>query len=133
MAIHVEEDDFSNINIFDSEAFNIVKHSTVITMTKADMEHDKKRQSEKNTVYIISDYSTDADGIQHPGVKFGDGSAYIIDLPYASGYSTDIINRLKEHASDQTIHITQAEREFWNQKVNVEDTVQKENLIFTRK
>ena len=61
-------------------------------------------------IYIYSDYKQDGEGNNIPGIKVGDGNAYLIDLPF----STKLID---EHIADAVIHITSAERDFWNNKV----------------
>ena len=77
--------------------------------------------AKRNTLYVYTDH-TIVDGKPAPGVKIGDGTSYLIDMPF-SDYT------MVEHMQDTTIHITQEEREKWNNKVSVfEDS---ENLIFT--
>lgn len=69
--------------------------------------------------------------INVPGIKIGDGNAYVVDLPFAGDdASYQILHELMEHTGNQVIHITQQEREFWNNKLNV--TVQNGNLILNR-
>ena len=67
-------------------------------------------QSQANTLYIYTDYQT-VNSQNVAGIKVGDGNAYLIDIPF-----TDTI--AMNHISDTTRHITQAEREFWNNKVS---------------
>ena len=69
-------------------------------------------------LYIYSDRETivrDNKTIKVAGIKIGDGSAYVVDLPF--------------------ITVTQAERDFWNNKVRcyIDDITltEAENLIFT--
>ena len=78
--------------------------------------------SERNTVYVYVDYQT-VDGYNVAGIKVGDGLAYITDLPF-----TDTL--MQRHIQDTTIHITQAEREFWNNKER--SMIYGENLILTK-
>lgn len=66
--------------------------------------------SQVGYIYIYSDYKQDSKGNNIPGIKVGDGNAYLIDLPF----STKLID---EHIADAIIHITQTERDFWNNKV----------------
>ena len=66
--------------------------------------------SQQGYIYIYSDYKQDSSGNDIPGIKVGDGNAYLIDLPF----STKLID---EHIADAIIHITSAERDFWNNKV----------------
>lgn len=79
-------------------------------------------------IYIYSDYDQ-YNGEYIPAMKIADGSSYLIDQPFISLNTSE----LKKHTSNQVIHITQAEREFWNNKVRCDDSeiVQNGNLIFT--
>ncbi len=88
---------------------------------------------------VYTDYSTETvDGQTRyiPAFKFGDGLAYVVDLPFVGD---DIRNALNAHINNSTIHITAAEREFWNNKVrcymgteNISNQiVENETLIFT--
>ena len=60
------------------------------------------------TIYIYTDYRTE-DGVIYPAFKVGDGQAYVVDLPFSD-------EPLWEHIGDNDIHITAAERTFWNNK-----------------
>lgn len=65
--------------------------------------------------------------IYEPGIKVGTGNAYIQDLPFVGS----------GHENNNEIHITEAERLFWNNKLNVIDPVEfsseeEEELVFNR-
>ena len=94
-------------------------------------------------IIVYSDFSekeVNGETVKIPNFKIGDGLAYGIDLPFVGD---DVRNDLLAHMDDRNIHITNAEREFWNNKVrcyvetNVETIngesviVDGENLIFT--
>lgn len=59
-------------------------------------------------LYFYTDYMT-VGGVNISGVKIGDGTSYLIDLPFLD-------DKFQEHIGDSIVHITQAEREFWNNK-----------------
>lgn len=81
--------------------------------------------SEKNAVYVYTDRGKTKDGRDIAGIKIGDGLAYIVDLPF-----TD--EAFIEHINDKTIHITQEEREFWNNKNRAYvSPAQAETLVLT--
>lgn len=81
--------------------------------------------STKGAVYVYSDHSKDSEGKDIPGIKIGDGTSYLIDMPF-----TD--DNYAKHISDSVIHITQQERDFWNNKVRCFINPQNaEHLIFT--
>ena len=81
--------------------------------------------SNKGYIYIYADYRQNEQGQNVPAMKVGDGNAYLIDMPF-----TDEL--LYEHLADNVRHVTQQEREFWNNKVRcfMSDT-QDDVLIFT--
>ena len=94
----------------------------------------------KGEIIIYSDYSSEeVGGVTYyiPNFKVGDGLAYAVDLPFVSD---DLRKTLTGHIDDMTVHVTQADREFWNNKVRcymntVQDNdgylIDGETLIFT--
>ena len=82
-----------------------------------------------NTFYIYTDRSQKEDDqgniINYPGIKVGDGSSYLVDLPFVDEIFYD-------HTNNMNIHVTSAEKEFWNNKVRTQDSeIDQQNLIFT--
>ena len=78
--------------------------------------------SRKNVFYLYTDYKKRVDPqtgeiTYTPGLKIGDGNAYLIDIPFIGGYG---------------LELTQEMVEFWNNKwrgfIDLNNT---ENLIFT--
>ena len=64
------------------------------------------------------------------GIKIGDGTSYLIDLPFVTDGMTTM---LLKHIGDTTIHLTAAEREFWNNKISCYlDNTDSENLILSK-
>ena len=66
-----------------------------------------------------------------PAIKIGDGRAYVQDLPFVND---DLRNQILNHINNPEIHVTMAEKLFWNNKLNVDDSseVVNEALIFNR-
>lgn len=71
-----------------------------------------------------------------PGIKIGDGNAYVQDLPFID---KDLREKLMAHINNAEIHTTLAEKLFWNNKVNVDDAYEQihdeledETLIINR-
>lgn len=86
-----------------------------------------KLVSARGFIYIYSDYRKDEHGRDIAAMKVGDGSAYLIDMPF-----TDDL--LYAHAANSDIHITPEEREFWNNKVRCYvDPINQHRLVFTTK
>lgn len=86
----------------------------------------------KSHIYVYTDYAeTEIDGemVPVPNIKIGDGSAYLIDNPFITKSVEDILNL---HIEDNSVHISDAERDFWNEKVRCYiDPDNPENVIFT--
>ena len=91
--------------------------------------------SQKGVIYVYSDYiieeTESGEKINNPGIKIGDGLAYIVDLPFINGY---IEKELLKHINNSNIHVTLDEKNFWNNKfrcyISTKNNDQ-QNLIFT--
>lgn len=90
--------------------------------------------AERAEIYIYSDHEIIYDGVGNPtfvaGIKIGDGTSYLADMPFV----TDAMSAmLLQHIGNSSVHLTDAEREFWNNKIscylNNEDA---ENLILSK-
>ena len=86
-------------------------------------------------ICVYTDYAVIQDDfgndISVPGIKVGDGNAYLIDMPFVGAETRYyLLRRLQDHENNTIVHITQAEREFWNNKLNYD--VSNEELILTR-
>ena len=53
-----------------------------------------------------------------PAIKVGDGNAYVQDLPFVD---EDLRDMLMEHINNMDLHVTLGEKNFWNNKINVDD------------
>ena len=86
----------------------------------------------KSHIYVYSDYAeTEIDGemVTIPNIKIGDGSAFLIDNPFVTKSVEDILNL---HLNDGDVHISETERDFWNEKVRCFiDPEDPEKIIFT--
>lgn len=87
-------------------------------------------------IIIYSDYKTvniEGKQVTIPGIKIGSGNAYVQDLMFIGGGSTDD-ELILAHITDAVVHITDEERDYWNNKLNVTDSqeVIGEALIFNR-
>lgn len=80
--------------------------------------------SVRGAIYIYSDYRDD-NGTDIPYLKIGDGTSYVVDLPFVGKLYDD-------HLVDTVKHITSSERTAWNNKVRCYlDSNDSEKLIFT--
>lgn len=88
-------------------------------------------------VIVYKDYESiqveDNNGGTHthyiPAMKIGNGINYLCDLPFlTSGESADI----QAHINNHTIHVSVADREFWDNKLNYNSNIQDGLLEFNR-
>lgn len=77
---------------------------------------------------IYNDYKTiekEIDGevrqVKIVGLKIGDGMAYVQDLPFVN---EDLRDKIMEHVDNPDIHVTLADKLFWNNKLNVNDAAE---------
>lgn len=103
---------------------------------KSEWDLDTDLLSQKNVLYIYSDYKIVKDENQKqifiPGLKIGDGTSYLIDLPFVNETSSNsnFEEILMNHINNNTVHISPEDRLFWNNKLNL--FLSDENLIFNR-
>lgn len=82
----------------------------------------------RGTIVIYEDYKTVND-VVYPAIKVADGSAYIVDQPFVGD---DVAMSLLNHITDKVIHVTNEERDFWNNKVSCYYANEVDgNLVFT--
>ena len=80
--------------------------------------------AEKNKLYVYTDYKL-IDGNPVPGFKVGDGTSQLIDMPFSN-------EPFFEHMANTYIHVTDEEKNFWNNKVRCYiDPQNSEGIIFT--
>lgn len=87
--------------------------------TESGWNSDPSLMSRENVIYVYLDHKSYEDQfgdiVYVPAAKVGDGTTYLIDLPFLeSGYDADA---LYDHINNTEIHITQQERNSWNNKV----------------
>lgn len=90
--------------------------------------------SQKGTLYIYSDYKMIVDDEDNeiflPGLKIGDGKAYLIDLPFLNTGALD--QQILDHINNNVIHVSLQDRRFWNEKLNYRLEADEQTLIFNR-
>lgn len=82
----------------------------------------KDLQSARGTIYIYSDYQKIGNQ-DIAGIKVGDGNAYLYDMPFLD-------TLYLQHIENSEIHITNEEREKWNNKVTSD--IKGETLILKK-
>lgn len=94
--------------------------------TTAELNNDINFIPERGAIVIYLDHNTMIDDVSGeplvvPDIKIGDGNAYCIDLPFVrDAVCNSILTQLNAHMSNSSIHVTPAEKQFWNQKLNYE-------------
>ena len=100
--------------------------------TSAEWENYIQYIPEAGRIIVYSDRNV-IDGVSYPGIKIADGLAYVVDLPFVGDdISSEFLSALERHVNDHSIHITEEERQFWNNKINYNFDEQGENLILNR-
>jgi len=88
----------------------------------------------KGEIIVYSNYATkevDGQTVNIPAIKIGSGNAYVQNLMFLN---QDLSDALYAHILNNAIHVTQEEKDRWNNKLNVDDEneVIDETLIFNR-
>lgn len=84
------------------------------------------------TIMIYSDYKIvhiNSNVYTVGGIKIADGEHNSSVQPFID---TDTVENLAAHINNTVIHITATERSFWNNKLNYENEISDETLIFNR-
>ena len=84
----------------------------------------------RGELFVYLDHETSLEGDNIPAIKVGDGSAYLIDLPFISTVPIGFIEQLTEHIRDGSIHVTEEEKDRWNSKLNCD--INGETLILNK-
>ena len=88
----------------------VTSSDSIKAATTAEWNENPTLVSEEGVLYIYTDRSTTSGGYAIPGFKVGDGTTYLIDLPFSDADFTN-------HINNTVVHITAEERAFWNNKV----------------
>lgn len=113
-------DDGDNYQMKVNEAVNvIIKEGTqgIYYDTKENWDSHLDLIAERGGIYVYSNKAVIHDGEFTrfvPGIKVGDGTSYLIDMPFVGD---DEIVELAQHINDPDVHTTPEEKEFWNNKV----------------
>lgn len=106
--------------------WSCIQRSAPVQSKRAeDWDADPTFIGECGTIYVYMGARTDPQGRPLAGLKVGDGTTYLIDLPFLD-------EELYSHIENGDVHITPQERLKWNNKVRcyMSDSVEEE-LIFT--
>lgn len=99
--------------------------SNIQSDTTANWNAKSSLVSEKDIIYIYTDHEQDSDNNNIPGIKIGDGTSFLVDLPFIDAL-------LLEHINDTDIHVTATQKSFWNNKVRCYySELNNETVVFT--
>ena len=108
-----------------NKTIQIASASSIVSGTTSYWQTHGNVISTKDVLYIYTDWKQNSDNEDIPGIKVGDGLAYISDLPF-----TDEL--WAAHVLDTLIHVSASDRTNWDAKVRCYlDTNNNENIIFT--
>lgn len=93
---------------------DILASNRTIVKTTAEWGEDITYIPNKGYICVYSDHSM-KEGKPIPAIKIGDGTTYLIDLPFV--LNMDVEEALTNHINDTIKHITNVERESWNNKI----------------
>lgn len=117
--------DNNNLNVDFGNVYVVGGNCKVLYATTATWNSKPQLISLKGYIYIYSDYRKNSDQQNIASMKIGDGTSYLIDMPFAD-------ELLYGHVDDIVRHVSSQEREFWNNKVRCYvDPLNEQNLIFT--
>lgn len=109
-----------NARIDDAGANKVRVKTTAEWNSQADL------VSEQGIVYVYTDYYTNEQDEPIPAFKIGDGLAYLIDLPLNEDINI-------KHQNNTHVHVTDEERDSWNDKVTVYIAAfDDEELVFSK-
>lgn len=61
-----------------------------------------------------------------PGIKIGDGTTPLVDLPFSDDYA---ITELRKHEANQEVHVAEADRKRWDERIRADVDLANETLI----
>ena len=113
-----------------TEQVRIIKSTSVYVNTTEYWNNQIGYIPKVGDIIVYSDYSFVLENDVRravPGVKIGDGLAYLSDLPFITEATSQ---KLLEHIENRLAHVSAEDREFWDNKLNY--TVCGEELLFNR-
>lgn len=84
-------------------------------------------------IIVYTDYKQvekEGELVDVPGIKIGSGNAYVQDLMFVGEVAIDI-HVIEEHIADTVIHTNAEEKDYWNNKVSIDESeLASETLVF---
>ncbi|MBQ6638250.1 MAG: hypothetical protein IJH82_06300 [Lachnospiraceae bacterium] len=130
--LNVKDVQTNGVSIVDNNGVanitTIPGNAKILVATQADWDRQRTLIAAADTIYVYSDHDI-VDGKNIPAIKIGDGTSYLIDMAYV----TDHVSELLDHINNRIIHVTEEEKQFWNNKARCDESqvVSNKRLIFT--
>lgn len=97
--------------------------SNVIQKTTAEWDSTPDLIAQDGVIYVYTEHHV-LENKPIPGVKIGDGVTKLIDLPFIEEW-------YQHHVDDRIIHVTQADRDRWDNHLQVYvDPIEQDTLVF---
>ena len=87
---------------------------------------------QRGEILVYSDKNqVERDGqiFNEPALKIGDGTTYLVDLPFVN---ESMYDDLSAHIRNTDVHVSPEQKAFLDNKLNCENTIEQENLILNR-
>lgn len=119
------------------ELIGDITNKNILIGTTAEWASQQSLRPPVGTILVFTDYTSYTDEndniIAVPGIKISDGSTPTLDLPLIGDHvKIEVMNALNQHINDNIRHVSQNDRDFWDNKLNCNDSVTSNNLIFNR-
>lgn len=102
------------------------EQNLIFSNTTAGWAEQSSLIAKQGAIYIYTDYRRNEHNEPIAAFKIGDGTSYLIDMPF-----TDEL--IWDHIENNEIHVSSADRLFWNNKVRCYiDPNDGDKLIFTK-
>lgn len=130
--LNVKDVQTNGVSIVDNNGVanitTIPGNAKILIATQSEWDSRQTLIAEANTIYVYSDHDT-VEGKNIPAIKIGDGTSYLIDMAFVA----DHVSEMLEHINNEIIHVTEEEKEFWNNKARCDESqvVSNKRLIFT--
>lgn len=130
--LNVKDVQTNGVSIVDNNGIanitSIPGTSKILIATQADWDRQRTLIAAADTIYVYSDHDV-VDGKNIPAIKIGDGTSYLIDMAFVA----DHVSEMLEHINNEIIHVTEEEKQFWNNKARCDESqvVSNKRLIFT--
>lgn len=107
------------------DALNNASTDNILYDTEENWNSQIQLIAQRGVIYVYSDHAIYQDK-EIPGIKIGDGSSYLIDMPF-------IDDKYAAHVLDTIIHVSTDDRDYWGDKVTCNiDPLNRNILVFTK-